>query len=86
MLNKDYYYAGYSYADYQLPMNQGRDPWPISSPDLAICTGPFCFLLSPRSVQKIIYWTTVRSVVFFCYLLVHVRFGPPGPTYRSEDP
>ena len=22
MLNKDYYYAGYSYADYQLPMNQ----------------------------------------------------------------
>ena len=24
MLNKDYYYAGYSYADYQLPMNQGQ--------------------------------------------------------------
>ena len=30
MLNKDYYYAGYSYADYQLPMNQGRDPWTVS--------------------------------------------------------
>ena len=24
MLNKDYYYAGYSYADYQLPINQGQ--------------------------------------------------------------
>ena len=24
MLNKDYYYAGYSYADYQLPMNQAQ--------------------------------------------------------------
>ena len=52
MLNKDYYYAGYSYADYQLPMNQGRDPWPISSPDLAICTGLFCFYLTHGRSKK----------------------------------
>ena len=44
------------------------------------------FLLSLRSIQKIIYWSAVRSVVLYLFLLVRAQFGRPGWIYRPVDP